>query len=162
MTAIEGILFQYLRSSRIKVEISGFDMESFSEAMHRELSRRLDDIQCIAFEDEDLMTNSEKIAAIKGALRETGNAEGQAGSNLCTVGFGYPAITSAAALLQNFGRAAGNIPEARQLEKLFCHPLCSFLSTFSTGLSTGLFPEPEGFSTLSTELSTSLMLVFRL
>ena len=65
MTAIEGILFQYLRSSRIKVEISGFDMESFSEAMHRELSRRLDDIQCIAFEDEDLMTNSEKIAAIK-------------------------------------------------------------------------------------------------
>ena len=58
MTAIEGILFQYLRSSRIKVEISGFDMESFSEAMHRELSRRLDDIQCIAFEDEDLMTNS--------------------------------------------------------------------------------------------------------
>ncbi len=65
MTAIEGILFQYLRSSRIKVEISGFDMESFSEAMHRELNRRLDDIQCIAFEDEDLMTNSEKIAAIK-------------------------------------------------------------------------------------------------
>ena len=65
MTAIEGILFQYLRSSRIKVEISGFDMESFSEAMHRELSRRLDDIQCLAFEDEELMTNSEKIAAIK-------------------------------------------------------------------------------------------------
>ena len=65
MTAIERILFHYLRSSQVKVEISGFDMEGFSKAVHGELSRRLNDIQCLAFEDGDLMSDSEKIAAIK-------------------------------------------------------------------------------------------------
>ena len=65
MKILRTILAEFLRSSQIKVEISGFDMEGFSKAVHGELSRRLNDIQCLAFEDGDLMSDSEKIAAIK-------------------------------------------------------------------------------------------------
>lgn len=59
---------------------------------------------------------------------------------------------------KKWGRSAQNIPEASRPQKLFCHPLCSFLSTFSTGFSTPVFLAAEGLSTLSTGLSTSVML----
>ena len=58
---------------------------------------------------------------------------------------------------KKWGRSAQNIPEASRPQKLFCHPLCSFLSTFYTVISTAVFPGTEGFSTLSTGFSTSVM-----
>ena len=65
MKILRMILAEFLRSSQIKVEISGFDMEGFSNAMHWELSRRLNEIQGIVFEDEALMPDAEKVAEIR-------------------------------------------------------------------------------------------------
>lgn len=56
---------EFLRGSRIKLEITGFDMDGFEKAMHRELSHRLGMIQGIILEDNVTSTDTEKVAAIR-------------------------------------------------------------------------------------------------
>ena len=65
MELFELTLLNYLRSSKIKMEITGFDMEAFNKSMHRELKHRLDMIEGIIYEDHRTSTDAEKVAAIK-------------------------------------------------------------------------------------------------
>lgn len=70
MNYFERTLLNFLRKSYIKVEITGFDTDAFSKALHRELRRRLDAIEYIAFDDSGLMSDAEKIATIKAYFEE--------------------------------------------------------------------------------------------
>lgn len=65
MDILQKNLSQYLRKSKINLEITGFDMEAFEKAMHRDLSSQLNKIALIAYEDRDLMSDAQKIEAIK-------------------------------------------------------------------------------------------------
>ena len=65
MSLFELTLLNYLRSSKIKMEITGFDMEAFKNAMYRELENRLGMIEGIIYEDYKTSTDAEKVAAIK-------------------------------------------------------------------------------------------------
>ncbi len=66
MKILRLILAGFLQGSRVKVEISGFDVEGFSKAACWELSRRLDEIGAYAFDGG--MTDGEKLAAIRECL----------------------------------------------------------------------------------------------
>ena len=68
MKILRMILAQFLRRSQIKIEISGFDMDGFSAAMHRELSHALSDIAGCVYADG--MTDKEKVEAIRVRLEE--------------------------------------------------------------------------------------------
>lgn len=65
MDILRKNLVEFLRRSQIKLEITGFDMDGFERAMHRDLSSRLNDIEGIVFEDDDLLSDSQKIEAVK-------------------------------------------------------------------------------------------------
>ena len=65
MNLFERTLLNYLRGSKIKVEVTGFDLDGFDKAMHRELSYRLGIIEGIIFEDGEDSSDAEKVAAIK-------------------------------------------------------------------------------------------------
>ena len=65
MNYFEKILLAYLRDSKIEMEITGFDMDSFEQILSQELKCRLEMVESIAFEDDELMPDTEKVAAIK-------------------------------------------------------------------------------------------------
>ena len=71
MGILRRILIQFLQRSQISINITGFDTEAFSQALHRELTKRLDTIAYIVFEDEDMISDGEKIAAIKQILDDS-------------------------------------------------------------------------------------------
>ena len=56
---------EFLRKSQIKLEITGFDMDAFERAMHRDLSSRLNAIESIVREDGELLSDARKIEPIK-------------------------------------------------------------------------------------------------
>ena len=68
MKIVHTVLAQFLQRGQVKVEISGFDMEGFSDAMQQELSSTLSDIASCAFEDR--MTDREKVEAIQARLEQ--------------------------------------------------------------------------------------------
>lgn len=59
---LERILLRYLINNRIKMEITDFDMDGFSKAMHREMGELLETIEAIILEDAP---DSEKVISIK-------------------------------------------------------------------------------------------------
>ena len=65
MNYFEKILLNYLRDSKLKMEITGFDMDGFQEAVREESKRRLEMVESIVFEDDDLMSDAEKVTAVK-------------------------------------------------------------------------------------------------
>ena len=65
MNYLEKMLLNYLRSSKIKMEITGFDMESFEKVLYHKEKCCLEMIEPIAFMDDDLMMDSDKIETIK-------------------------------------------------------------------------------------------------
>lgn len=69
MNYFEKMLLNYLRDSKIKLEITGFDVNGFEKAIQEETKRRLDMIEYIAFEDDDIASDTEKIASIKQLFR---------------------------------------------------------------------------------------------
>nr|WP_326127689.1 hypothetical protein [uncultured Oscillibacter sp.] len=62
---------EFLRGSRIKLEITGFDMDGFEKAMHRDLSSCLNDIGGIVYEDEELLSDAQKVEAVKRRLERS-------------------------------------------------------------------------------------------
>lgn len=65
MNYFETMLLNYLRGGKIKMEITGFDMEDFQAAVRDESKRRLELIEQIVFEDNDMRSDTQKIKAIK-------------------------------------------------------------------------------------------------
>ena len=62
MKMLERILLRYLVNNKVKMEITGFDMKEFSEAMHLELKELLETIESIILEDAP---DSNKVTSIK-------------------------------------------------------------------------------------------------
>ena len=75
MKMLEQILLRYLLDSKIKMEI-GFDMDGFEKAVHEEGERRLEMIEYIAFTDDDIISDTEKIESIKQLFRRGFYSEG--------------------------------------------------------------------------------------
>lgn len=69
LTYFEKILLNFLRGSKIKMEITGFDMEGFEQALNQELRRRLETIECIAFEDNSILSDTKKVACIQNLFK---------------------------------------------------------------------------------------------
>lgn len=65
MNYFEKMLLNYLCGSKIKMEITGFDTAGFQKAVQEEGKRRLEMIESIVFEDEDILSNDEKINSIR-------------------------------------------------------------------------------------------------
>ena len=65
MNYFEKILLNYLRSGKVKMEITGFDMDGFQAAVRDESKRRLELIEQIVFEDDDMRSDTQKIEAIR-------------------------------------------------------------------------------------------------
>lgn len=70
MNYFEKMLLNYLRSSKIKMEITGFDMDGFQGAVQEESKRRLEMVESVIFLDGDLMTNAEKVSTIQRYFKE--------------------------------------------------------------------------------------------
>ena len=70
MTYFERTLLTFLRNSNIEMEISGFDRESFEDALSQEQKLRLEMIESILYVDDDLMPPNEKIESIKELYRD--------------------------------------------------------------------------------------------
>lgn len=70
MGILQKNLAEFLRGSQIKLEITGFDLDGFERAMHRDLSSRLTAIQGIVYEDGELLSDSQKVEAVKQYLEE--------------------------------------------------------------------------------------------
>ena len=64
MNYFEKILLNYLRSSKIKMEITGFDTDGFEKLLHQRLKRQLEDIEHIVFSD-DFTSDAERVQSIK-------------------------------------------------------------------------------------------------
>lgn len=67
---LKKYLADYLGRSKMKIDITGFDMDAFSKAINQELKDKLDTVEYIAFEDEDIMPNDEKIEMIQKLFRD--------------------------------------------------------------------------------------------
>lgn len=67
---LKKYLADYLSRSKVKIDITGFDMDAFSKAINQELKDKLDTVEYIAFEDEDIMPNDEKIEMIQKLFRD--------------------------------------------------------------------------------------------
>ena len=65
MNYFEKLLLNYLWDGQLEMKITGFDMEGFKQAVQQEIKDRLEAVEDIAFLDDDLMTNAEKVVAIK-------------------------------------------------------------------------------------------------
>ena len=65
MNYFETMLLNYLRGGKVKMEITGFDMDDFQAAVRDESKRRLELIGQIVFEDNDMRSDTQKIKAIK-------------------------------------------------------------------------------------------------
>ena len=70
MNYFEKMLLNYLRSSKIKMEITGFDMDGFQGAVQEESKRRLEMVESVIFLDGDLMSNAEKVSTIQRYFKE--------------------------------------------------------------------------------------------
>ena len=70
MTYVEKMLLAFLQSSKIKMEIGGFDMDGFHKAVRDEGRRRLEMIESIIYLDGGLMTDAEKVSTIQQYFEE--------------------------------------------------------------------------------------------
>lgn len=68
MTYIEAMLLRYLKESKLKMEITGFDVKEFEKALRQEARYRLEEIAEIIYEDDDLMSDAEKVTAVRELL----------------------------------------------------------------------------------------------
>ena len=65
MKMLEQILLRYLLDSKIKMEIAGFDMDGFQQAVRQRSKCRLRMIEDIVFTDDDIASDAEKVESIK-------------------------------------------------------------------------------------------------
>ena len=65
MTYFEKLLLNYLRDSKVKMEITGLDLNGFQDALREESKHRLELIEQIIFEDSEIISDMRKVGAIK-------------------------------------------------------------------------------------------------
>ena len=64
MKYFEKMLLAFLLNSKIKMEITGFDMDGFETLLHQRLKRQLESIEHIVFSD-NFTSDAEKVQSIK-------------------------------------------------------------------------------------------------
>ena len=72
---LSKIAAYFLQDSKIELELYGFDMEAFELVVRGELKYQLEMIEYIIFEIDDIMSDAEKIAAIKRLFEHDFNDE---------------------------------------------------------------------------------------
>lgn len=65
MNYFEKLLLTHLWSGKLETKITGFDIEGFQKAVEDESKRRLELVESIVYEDEDIISDAEKVKAIK-------------------------------------------------------------------------------------------------
>lgn len=65
MNYFEKLLLSFLRSSKIKMELTGFDMDGLQKVVKDESKRRLELIEQIVFEDSGIHSDTQKLEAVK-------------------------------------------------------------------------------------------------
>ena len=55
----------HLWDGQLETKITGFDMEGFQKALNDEGKRRLELVEQIVFEDDDLISDAQKVEALK-------------------------------------------------------------------------------------------------
>jgi len=65
MNYFERTLLRFLQDSKIEMEINGFDMEDFKEAVYQQSKWQLEMIAGIIYGDDDIISDAEKVASIK-------------------------------------------------------------------------------------------------
>lgn len=65
MNYFEKLLLIHLWDGELETKITGFDMEGFQKALKDEGKRRLEIVEQIVFEDSDLRSDAQKVAALK-------------------------------------------------------------------------------------------------
>lgn len=64
MNYFEKMLLAFLLNGKIKMEITGFDMDGFEKLLHQQLKRQLESIEYIVFSD-DFTSDAERVQSIK-------------------------------------------------------------------------------------------------
>ena len=64
MRYFDKMLLAFLLNSKIKMEITGFDMDGFEILLHQQLKRQLESIEYIVFSD-DFTSDAERVQSIK-------------------------------------------------------------------------------------------------
>lgn len=64
MNYFEKMLLAFLLNSKIKMEVTGFDMDGFEKLLHQELKRQLESIEYIVFSD-DFTSDAERVQSIR-------------------------------------------------------------------------------------------------
>lgn len=67
MRYFDLMLLNYLRDSKIQMEITGFDMDGFEKLLRHQLKRQLEAIEYIAFADE-FISDAERVQSIRNLL----------------------------------------------------------------------------------------------
>lgn len=70
MDYFERLLLMRLWDGDLEMKITGFDAERFRAAVEDESKRRLELVESIAFEDDDIISDAEKVEAIKLLFRQ--------------------------------------------------------------------------------------------
>ena len=65
MNYFEKLLLFYLQTSKLEATVTGLDMDGFRKALDDEGKRRLEIVEQIVFEDSDLRSDAQKVAALK-------------------------------------------------------------------------------------------------
>ncbi len=65
MNYFEKMLLHYLWDGQLEMKISGFDMDGFQRTVQEEQKHRLEMIESLVFEDDDIMSDAEKVTALK-------------------------------------------------------------------------------------------------
>lgn len=64
MRYFDKMLLNYLLNSKLKMEITGFDMDRFEKTLYHQLKRRLEAIEHIIFADE-FISDAERVESIR-------------------------------------------------------------------------------------------------
>lgn len=64
MNYFDKMLLAFLLNGKIKMEITGFDMDGFEKLLHQQLKRQLESIEYIVFSD-DFTSDAERVQSIK-------------------------------------------------------------------------------------------------
>lgn len=66
----------YISKSQIKIDITGFDLDGFAKVVTHIFKDQLENIEYIVFEDDDILSNDEKVEAIQELFRQSSQLYG--------------------------------------------------------------------------------------
>ena len=65
-----------ISKSQIRIDITGFDLDGFAKVATHTSKDQLENIEYIVFEDDDILSNDEKVEAIQELFRQSSQLYG--------------------------------------------------------------------------------------